>query len=184
MSLQTGYYAVDTDEAELLSWAEELGMRALPYRAPTDAVDDGLVEAVLPTHLAATSHGHTFYLLPAGLAPVEAVLPPVPGRENVSCLDDVNSPVIEFRPSQRSGSDISAGRVYLGQNSADTLHPVVRKAYDALTRRLRKWPTVGRYRVGPKTLAEARTGAVRLMLAPGRARTAEELAAVADAHAA
>jgi hypothetical protein len=175
MSVQIRFYAIDSDLRALLQCATDLRMLGLPEVVETGAVDDGPVAPISTPAETAILHPGGFYLMSGSFAPVEVFYHPLRRNPSVSGVDARNSPIIQFIPSLRTGSQVSVGRLYLEQDSNDPRYAITRQAYSALAKYISQWPRAGTEFVGPSTLALARTGVIQLMLAPGRARNIEDL---------
>jgi hypothetical protein len=163
MGSQVVFYAEGADDVALVRMLVDAGLRAMPYVVPSEEANAMRVEAVTPGQPDTPQRGGVLYLLPPGLAAVEAFYQPLRRDPSQAMLDTAHSPVIEYRPSARQGDKLEPGRLFLDTVKDDPRYPTVRKSFDALARQLRTWPRIDRYHVGPHTAELARQGTLKLM---------------------
>lgn len=119
-----------------------------------------------------------FYLFPGHFAPIDLVYRPVLSMETGQPLASERlqlklepwlSPVIQLQSSRRVEGKVYEGRIYLGMEREEPRYCDMRKHYDRLARRIRKWNRTEPYRlyVGPQTAQLQREGHIRLILIVG-----------------
>jgi hypothetical protein len=157
MGQQTGFFTLEEDNRSLLAVP---GMHAIPAELPTGSP----VEPVAPLDFQRPEGLAVFYLLPAGVPPDAAVYEPMaaPGR---SVLIPRKSAVIQFVTCRREGDAIDDGRIYFDTPRSNVWFGDVRRAYERLSRLIKRWPRTDRFRffVGPTAAQGAQAHKLRLL---------------------
>jgi hypothetical protein len=151
MGQQVEFFAAGSDRDQLLHWMEEENLGAVPAEFTTDEIP----EKASPRTFDAEQK---LYLLSPDLAAAEVMYRPIRDDPSLSRADPLSSPAIELIARGEQDGKASHGRIYLGAKPSHPLYAKAKKSYDALSRRIRKWPRLkkaGVY-VGPETLQRAR----------------------------
>jgi hypothetical protein len=166
MGQQVRFYAVYSDARDLLRYAQEGGLLAMPRIVGTRAYDrQGKVDAVPPLAFPTGIMGRPFYLVPDTVPAVEVFYHELRRDPARSYLAFQDSPVIEFAPGRRQGDRLYHGRIYIAAPPQGPGADSVYRAYARLARYIRAWSEVvaGVY-AGPVTLERVFHGTVRLMV--------------------
>ena len=166
------------DLQELLEFADEFFL-ALPTYVERDAIPDVVKPTEFISQLDRRRKARFFYLMSSEFAVVEAFYHHPNGGE-IERLQDRTSPVVEV-PGYLSDSPVG-GRIYLGMDRGLRFYDQASKAYEKLTRYVRKHWSKSEgscYYFGPEASSMANSGA-RPSSSPSRGLQIEGLLSLGD----
>lgn len=165
MGRQVRFYAVHSDYRDLLRYAQESGLLAMPQFVDTEAYDRrGRVDGVPPLDYKGGTEGK-LYLVPHDVPTVEVFYQAFKCDPARSYLAPHVSPVIEVGPCRRAGDKLYHSRIYIDAPSDGPGADRAYKAYERMARHIRTWSKVeANLYVGPTTLERVTSCQVRLMV--------------------
>jgi hypothetical protein len=160
MGKQIRFFMAEWDLAGFVDALRKIGFWSVPRVLPTDAVPERI--SIADVDLGATSH---LYLVPAELAPVEAMYDDAPSEPGKEVLNLRKSPVLEFAVPQQDGTELREGRIFMQTAPSHPLYRHAEAAFRKLSQLVGKWPKTDKYdfRVGPHAARMQREGKARLV---------------------
>jgi hypothetical protein len=159
MGRQTGFFTLPEDDRILLGICQQRGMRAVPAIIPTDTP----IEPIPPLAFKQYPGIEMFFLIPAK-APLEAAVYERTEDPSKSVLMPHKSAVLQFVACRREGGAIADGRIYFDTRRPNRWFEDVRRDFESLSRKIKTWPSTGKFRfyVGPGAAESVRAGKLRL----------------------